>query len=696
MTAPAVATTAAQNTFWRKLRPHVEGLPEHFTPGKYRCPAHDDKGRSLKVDYRDNSVRIHCFSSNCSAQAVMDRIGHRWGDMSDDGPAVGGTLAGMFEYPDERGVPALRAYRYTDPVGVRYQRFTPDGWEFDAIAKQGPQLLYRLPEVLAAMEAEERIFVVDDEQSADELRRHGAVATTAAYRPPGRPWRRDYYEQLHGAYVTVIARKHEAGRKHARSLASLLLDTGAADVQVVEPATAKPGAGVVEHFAAGFGVESFTTLSGVVEGSAAASGVVESTTTLAAIPVALEAGADLLADVEQFLSRYVYWSTPAQAVEATLFAAHTWAFEAAEVSPYQHITSAESDSGKTLLMELLGLLVRQPLTAASMTAAALFRSISIGDTPPTILFDEVQELFGRNVDTDKSELRAVLNAGYKLGGNVRRCVGDGHEVKDFPVFCPKVLTGTGTLPPMLARRSVPILLKRKPKGARVERYRRRVVEPIAAPLRQRLAGWAQTALPVLTDAWPELPGELTDRQQEIWEPLLAIADAAGGDWPKRARAAAVELHGGEVPDESVGVLLLRHIREIFEQHGALERIATRALLDRLVERDDGPWGDWWGNDVDAERLKGPAVKLARLLKPYGIAPKVLRFVEGTERGYERAVFVEPWALYCPEDVTDATAQVRGPFQNVTESEPVTTPKPALTSSVTSVTSESADPRRFAQ
>jgi hypothetical protein len=124
----AATTTVAQNTFWRKLRAHVDGLPERFTPGKYRCPAHDDKGRSLSVDYRDNAVRIHCFSGNCSGQAVMDRIGHRWGDMSDYGPAVGGKLLGEFTYTDERGAEVLRAYRYTDPVGVRYQRFTPDGW----------------------------------------------------------------------------------------------------------------------------------------------------------------------------------------------------------------------------------------------------------------------------------------------------------------------------------------------------------------------------------------------------------------------------------------------------------------------------------------------------------------------------------------------------------------------------------------
>jgi hypothetical protein len=681
-------TTAAQNTFWRKLRQHVDGLPEHFTPGKYRCPAHDDKGRSLKVDYRDNAVKLHCFSSNCSGQAVMDRLGHRWGDMSDYGPQVGGKLLGTFTYADERGAETLRAYRYTDPAGVRYQHFTPDGWVFGAAAR-GPHLLYRLPEVRAAIEAEERVFVVDDERDADRLREHGVVATTAAYRPPGKPWRRDYTEQLHGAYVTVVARKNEAGRKHARTLASLLLDAGAADVQVVEPATAKPGGGVVEHFAAGFQVEHFATLSGVVEHSATASGVVEGSS-VAAIPVALEAGADLLADVEQFLRRYVCFSSPAQAAAAALWVAHTWAAEAFDFTPYLHVTAPEKRSGKSRVLDAAGALCRRPLKTAHMSAAAVYRSI--GDPLPTIMFDEVQELFSRTADPDAKKLRAVLQAGFETGTPARLVEGEGSNrtVVEYPVFCPKALAGTGELPDMLADRSVSIRLKRKPRDARVDRFRRRLVEQDAGPLRARLAGWAKTARDVLAEARPELPDELNDRQQDIWEPLLSVAAAAGGDWPATARAAAVELSGGEVVDESVGVLLLRHIRETFEQHGALERISTAQLLGFLVERDDGPWGDWWGADVDTSRLKGPAVRLANLLKPYGVKPKQLKFDQAKERGYERAAFTEPWALYCAEDGTDGTAQVRGHIQHGTEVEPVPTPKPPLTSKVPSVPSESAE------
>jgi hypothetical protein len=252
--------TAAQNSFWRRFKVAVDSpVPERFTPGKYRCPAHADKGKSLKVDYRDNAVRLTGLSHNCSGQAVIDRLGVRWADLSDYGPAVGGKSAGVFTYHDERGAEILRVHRYTDPVSVRYQRFTPDGWEW-ASAARGPHVLYRRPEVLAAVEVEERVFVVDSEHAADALHQAGVVATTAAYRPAGKPWKPEYLDQLHGAYVTVVARRSEAGRKHARLLAAQLRDSGAADVQVVEPATAKPSADTADHLAAGFGLDDLVQL----------------------------------------------------------------------------------------------------------------------------------------------------------------------------------------------------------------------------------------------------------------------------------------------------------------------------------------------------------------------------------------------------------------------------------------------------
>jgi hypothetical protein len=686
--------TAGQAAFWRAWQKHDPDAPARFTPGRYFCPVgHPGGKRSLKLLYEGGRVTGHCFESGCGWQRVIDRLGVRRQDLDDDGPARGGRLVGVYPYPDESGAEVLRVYRYEQPTSTRYQVWAGGEWRWDNRAGARTHLLYRLPHVLDAVHAGERVYLVDSEASADALFKAGAVATTIAGKP-NTQLRTSHIEWLRDGYVTIVTRRDPAGRDHARLSRAALAEV-VADVEVVEPCVNRPHATAADHLAAGFGLDDFAPL-GIVEHSSTASGVVEHESGITAIPVALEAGTELLADVEGFVGRYVYFASSAQAITAALFAAHTWAFEAAEVTPYLHVSSAEKRSGKTLLLDLLRLLCRTPLMAADTTAPALFRSI--GNPPPTILFDEVQELFGRSADDGQRELRAVLHAGYRLGGNVRRCVGEGGAltVADFPVFCPKVLAGTGKLPDMLADRSVPIQLKRKPRNAAVERFRRRDAEAAAEPLRRRLAGWAQTAQPTLTAARPELPDELHDRQQDIWEPLLAIADAAGGDWPKWARAAAVELHGGEVQDESAGVLLLRHIRDTFEQHGALERITTAALLARLVDRDDGPWGDWWGNDVEAERLKGPAVKLARMLKPYGVAPKLLRLTESIERGYERAAFTEPWALYCTKDVTDVTAQVRGPFQHVTAGDAVTTPKPPLTSDVTTVTSESADPRRFAQ
>ena len=161
--------TAAQNAFWRRFRQTVDyDVPEQFTPGRYRCPAHADTGRSMKLSYRDNRVDLICFDAGCSKQAILDRLALRRVDLDDYGPAAGGKPVGVFAYHDERGAEVLRAHRDVEPVGVRYELFRDGGWEW-APAARGPHVLYRLPEVLAAVEAEERVFVVDSEQAADAL-----------------------------------------------------------------------------------------------------------------------------------------------------------------------------------------------------------------------------------------------------------------------------------------------------------------------------------------------------------------------------------------------------------------------------------------------------------------------------------------------------------------------------------------------
>jgi hypothetical protein len=417
-------------------------------------------------------------------------------------------------------------------------------------------------------------------------------------------------------------------------------------------------------------------------------------------------GSAVLAEVEAFLTRFVVFNSAAQQVAVALWVLHTWSFESCETTPYLHVTSPEKQSGKTRLLEVLRLLTRGPLQAADMTAAALYRSIT---TPaPTLLFDEVQELFGRGADEGQRELRACLNSGYRLGGAAYRCVGEGakQRVEAFPTFCPKVLAGTGELPDMLADRSIPIRLERKTREKQVERFRLRLLDKESLKLHVQLQRWADATVKGLGTAAPELPEELSDRQQECWDPLLAIADAAGGDWPERARTAAVELHNANaLRAESTGTLLLKHVRDafavrdhdgnpVFDQAGNPMfngRMGTSELLGRLVVNDAGPWGAWWGADVDAGKTTGPASKLASLLRPFQVESKVLRFGETTQRGYEAVSFVKVWDRYltpggAPQGRNTRNIPGQRPNPDVTADSSRYVQKPPLTREVTDVTS----------
>ena len=153
-------------------------------------------------------------------------------------------------------------------------------------------------------------------------------------------------------------------------------------------------------------------------------------------------------------------------------------------------------------------------------------------------------------------LRAILNAGHRRGAVVSRC-GDqktGFQLKDFQVFCPKAIAAIGELPGTIADRSIPIRLRRRTRGETVERFRLRDAQAAAAPLQQALGAWAPTAVE-LRAARPVVPEALNDRAAEGWESLFAIADLAGGEWPERARAAALALHAHGRDEDSLGVQL---------------------------------------------------------------------------------------------------------------------------------------------
>ena len=167
-----------------------------------------------------------------------------------------------------------------------------------------------------------------------------------------------------------------------------------------------------------------------------------------------ETTADLLDKVESFVRRYVVL-TDAQATTVALWAAHTHALDAFNCTPYLSVTSADKQSGKTRLLEVLDLLVAKPWFTGRATAAVLVRKID--KEQPTLLLDESDAAF-RGEKEYAETLRGLLNTGFKRNGRYSMCVGQGAAIsyKDFSTFCPKAIAGIGKLPDTVADRSIPM------------------------------------------------------------------------------------------------------------------------------------------------------------------------------------------------------------------------------------------------
>jgi Protein of unknown function (DUF3631) len=329
-------------------------------------------------------------------------------------------------------------------------------------------------------------------------------------------------------------------------------------------------------------------------------------------------GSDLLDQMAAAFSRFLVLSPFAADAEA-LWCLNTYGYDAAGVLPNLCISSLEKRCGKTRNLEMLGCLVQRPLHTASVTPAALYRTID--GHQPTLLIDEADTIFVRG---GNAELRGLLNAGlYRSSAFVLRC-GNRKEPQWCSVWCPKAIALIGGLPETLEDRSIVIPMRRK--GEPVETFRYERVRDRMEPLRRKAARWARDHGKALADAEPMLP-PIHDRAQDIWRPLLGIADVAGADWPERARTAALALSGAARPHHSLAISLQNDVRRIFIQRQA-ERLPSQDIVGELARLTDRPWADWNGGKPIT------AIQLARMLSELGVRPKVLRHrPREVRRGY---------------------------------------------------------------
>jgi hypothetical protein len=350
---------------------------------------------------------------------------------------------------------------------------------------------------------------------------------------------------------------------------------------------------------------------------------------------------DVLDRTVTFVRRFIVLPSDEHADAVALWIVHTYCWQQFEATMYLAITSPQKKSGKTRLLEILQRLVWNPWLITEPSVAALFRKLATGCT---LLLDEVDAVF-KGKDETAQALRGTLNVGNRVTGTVARAVASGQTVTvvDFPVFGPKALAGIGRVPETLADRSIPVPLQRRRPNQPVERFLWRDVRDEVVQLREDIElALTDDVTKTLRD-YRATDIELDDRQLEGWEPLLAIATAAGDDWSERARRAAVAIHGVD-DDVSTDTLLLAQIREVF---GDEVRVSSFNLVAQLLVRDDGPWAKWWGSNGHDPGHHVAMSELARRLKPYGVEPKKLR-VDGQSvpvRGYERRDFEDAWERY---------------------------------------------------
>ena len=319
-------------------------------------------------------------------------------------------------------------------------------------------------------------------------------------------------------------------------------------------------------------------------------------------------GAELLRKLVETVERFCILPEHAAPLMAS-WIIHAWAHDVADISPVLAFTSPEKRCGKSTAMAVVHALTPRAEIAANLSSAVMFRLIA--KHKPTLLIDEADTFLEA-----REEMRGMINGGHnKQLAFVWRCEGDDFEPKKFDVWSPKAVAMIGDLPDTLEDRALVIQLKRKESGEAVERMRASRVDELL-PLRRMLARWVADNEISLANADPDVPEQLNDRAQDNARCLCAIADVAGGNWPKTIRTALIGMAAMRAGEErkSKGVMLLTDIGDILELWKG-GRIKSTDLVAELVSIEDGPWEVWRGGEPITSRM------VASLLKPYGVRPE---------------------------------------------------------------------------
>jgi hypothetical protein len=361
-------------------------------------------------------------------------------------------------------------------------------------------------------------------------------------------------------------------------------------------------------------------------------------------------GADLLTELRSAIARYVVLPSTEALDAVTLWIAATHLQSAWQHAPRLAVVGPAKRCGKSRLLDVLHDTVHAPFITVNSTPAAIFRSIT--KQPPTLLVDEADTIFGSAKVAEKNEeMRGLLNSGHQRNRPTTRVVGPEHKPVKFATFAMAALAGIGDLPDTIMDRAVVIRMRRRGPGETVRPFRSRRDTPLLEELRDRLAAWLIPLTDTASRQEPVMPVE--DRAADTWEPLVIVADLAGGQWPSQARTACRTMTAheeGQDQETALRTRILADIRAVFAGLGDPDALPTESLLSALNADPEGPWREHGASGLTPRGLQ-------LLLKDYGISSANRRFPGGAQRrGFTRNQFADAWARYCPQPEAASTAR----------------------------------------
>ncbi|MEU7224397.1 DUF3631 domain-containing protein [Streptomyces chrestomyceticus] len=357
-------------------------------------------------------------------------------------------------------------------------------------------------------------------------------------------------------------------------------------------------------------------------------------------------GAALLDELRAAIDKYVVLSSEEALTAVTLWVAASHIQTALQHAPRLAVVSPTKGCGKSRVLDVLHETVHQSMMTVNTSPAVVFRVI--GKNPPTLLVDEADTIFGPKAG-DKEDLRGLLNAGHQRNRPAWRISGPEHKPTPYPTFAMAAIAGIGDLPDTIMDRAVVLRMQKRKPGEKVTPFRSRYSVPELHALRDQLTAWLGPLRSTAARMVPTMPVE--DRAADTWEPLVIIADLAGGHWPASARAACLAMTRYEaVQDEqtSLKTRLLRDIHRIFERENNPEALPTQDLVAALIQDADAPWAEYGTKGLNAYHL-------GNLLRDFNVSSANYRFDKGRQaKAYMRNRFLDAWARNCPDLTESAT------------------------------------------